>query len=104
MELSSLFFSAAALVISTFSFYFSRRSWRESNRPIITTRISTNSGGNVGSTLDLIVENTGNRPAKNVRLKVDPEELNAALLLKSDEPMRKQIEKRATAPSAARLC
>lgn len=93
MEFSSLFFSAAALMISAVSFYFSIKSWRESNRPLITARIATHSGGNVGSTLDLIVENTGNRPAKNISLEVDPDKLNAALLLESNEPMRKQIEK-----------
>jgi hypothetical protein len=93
MEFSSLFFSAAALIISAVSFYFSIKSWRESNRPLITARIATHSGGNVGSTLDLIIENTGNRPAKNIGLAVDPDKLNVALLLESNEPMRKQIEK-----------
>ena len=92
MDVGSLLISSAALLISGFSFYFSIKSWRESNRPLVTARVTTNSGGNVGSALDIIVENTGNRPAKNIRLSVDPEKLNSALLPTAHEQFRKQIE------------
>lgn len=91
MSYGSLFISGAALVVSMISFYFSRKSWRESNRPIVTVRVVTHSGGNAGSALNILVENTGNRPAKNVRLSVAPEKLKAALVSKNEQ-RRKQIE------------
>lgn len=71
--------SLAALAISVCSFYFSIKSWRESHRPIICVRVTTNKSGNVGAALDLRVENTGNRPAKNIQLKADKKGFEAAL-------------------------
>jgi hypothetical protein len=92
MDWGSLSFSGAALIVSIFSFYFSIKSWRESNRPIVTVRVTTNSGGNVGSALDLIVENTGNRPAKNIKLSIEPENLKSALLVNAHEQLKEQIK------------
>lgn len=92
MITGSLIFSFAALIVSITSLIFSRASWRESNRPIVTVRVTTHSGGNVGTALNLLVENTGNRPAKNVRLLVNPEALKAALVLNEHEQMKRQIE------------
>jgi hypothetical protein len=92
MDLGSLAFSIAALMVSVLSFYFSIKSWRESNRPIVTVRVSNISGGNVGAGLALVVQNTGNRPAKNVALSVDRKELEAALLPTIDPVVRKYIE------------
>jgi hypothetical protein len=92
MDLGSLAFSVAALVVSVLSFYFSIKSWRESNRPLVTARVSNKSGGNVGAALTLVVQNTGNRPAKNIALSVDKKELEAALLPTIDPVVRKYIE------------
>src|SRR4051812_28354436 len=92
MSISSLTFSTAALVVSLISFYFARKSWRESNRPLVVARIVTHSGGNVGTTLDLLVENTGNRPAKNIRLTVDPEALKTALAPNASDSHKKQVD------------
>jgi len=104
MDLGSVFISGAALIVSAFSFYFSIKSWRESNRPLITARVSTHSGGNVGCALDLIVENTGNRPARNIRLIVNLEKLNAALLLNAHEQLKKNRLKIAFPIEASYLC
>jgi hypothetical protein len=71
--------SSLALAVSTLSFVFSRRSWLETYRPIITARVSSASSGNIAILYNLIVENTGNRPAANIRLGVDPKILRAAL-------------------------
>ena len=59
--------SILALVISIISTGFAVLSWRQSNRPLITARISV-AGGNVAAALSIIVENTGNRPARDIRL------------------------------------
>jgi hypothetical protein len=41
----------------------------------------------------LVVENTGNRPAKNVRLAVDDNVLNNALAVKTGDTLRKHVER-----------
>ena len=92
MDLGSLAFSVAALIVSVLSFYFSIKSWRESNRPIVTARVGNKSGGNVGASLILVVQNTGNRPAKNIALTVEVKELEAALLPTIDPTVKKYIE------------
>jgi hypothetical protein len=67
MDYLSFFVSFVALVVSVSSFYFSIRFWREANRPIVTARVITQFGlGDPDTPLALLVENTGNRPARNV--------------------------------------
>ncbi len=77
--------SILALVISIISTAFAVHSWRQSNRPLITARISIN-GGNVAAALSIIVENTGNRPARNIRLSAKDEDVVRCLA-----PERNQI-------------
>lgn len=92
MELGSLLVALAALVVSGFSFYFSIKSWRETNRPIVTACISSFSpGGEKGTALNILVENTGNRPAKSVRLSVKAEDLDAALVENVNDVWRRTI-------------
>ncbi|NJK58528.1 MAG: hypothetical protein HC939_22395 [Pleurocapsa sp. SU_5_0] len=79
--------------ISVCSFYFSRKSWSDTYRPIITVRVATNESGNIATTLNLIVENFGNRPAKNIKLSVDSNKLESVLLKASDNIDRKLIER-----------
>lgn len=92
MDLGSLFVSATALIVSVLSFYFSIKSWRESNRPLITARVSNKSGGNVGASLMIVVQNTGNRPAKNIALSVDMKELEEAMVPTINPMAKKFIE------------
>lgn len=89
---ASLFISLSAVTVSILSFYFSIKSWKESNRPIVVTRVSTHGGGNISTALDLIIENTGNRPAKNVKLSVDGEEMKVVMVAKEGDPLRNAIE------------
>jgi hypothetical protein len=49
-------------------------------------------GGNVAVPLSIVVENTGNRPAKNIRLAVDNAQLSSALAAKKSDSLRRQIE------------
>jgi hypothetical protein len=81
MDFGSLAFAAAAFLVSLLSFYFSIKSWRESNRPLVTARVSSRGmGGNMAIPLSILVENTGNRPAKNIRLTVDSAILEGFLI------------------------
>ncbi len=82
-----------AVVVSLISLAFSVFSWRESHRPIVTARLRVREeSGNAGAALELIVENTGNRPAVNIRLTADPEALNETFLAPKGDPLRKDIE------------
>ena len=93
MNVGSLLIATAALAVSVLSFYFARKSWRESNRPLITVRTTSfGDGGNVGIPLSLLVENTGNRPAKNIRLMVADGVLDAALAVPPSDVLRKRVE------------
>lgn len=67
-----------ALVISLLSFGFAVYSWRQANRPMVVARVTTESGGNTGIALNLLVENTGNRPAQDVELIAKKADVRAA--------------------------
>jgi hypothetical protein len=60
--------SAAAILISLLALWSSWRVWRKSNRPIVTAFVTELAGGNVSTVFNLVVANTGNRPATHVRL------------------------------------
>jgi hypothetical protein len=77
--IASVVIAALALGVSSISLYFSRRSWRETYRPIVVARVTTHSAGNLACCYNLLVENCGNRPARDVRLRVSDEDLRAAL-------------------------
>lgn len=79
-----------AIAISLASLYFSRRSWLQSNRPIVTAFVSDHASGNVSTTLNLIVSNTGNRPATNVRL-IAAENDILRLIKPTAQPIRKKM-------------
>lgn len=63
--------STLALVVSLISLWFARKSWLQSNRPIVSAIVETHAGGNESIAYNLAVTNTGNRPAVNVLLSVD---------------------------------
>lgn len=68
----------AATVIALVSLCFAIYSWRQANRPLVSARLTTHSGGNVGIALNLLVENTGNRPAKDICFVVKEADVRAA--------------------------
>jgi len=70
--------SIFALVISITSTWFAVHSWRQAHRPLITARVSI-TGGNVAVALAIVVENTGNRPARNIKLSAREEDVIACL-------------------------
>lgn len=94
MDVASNYISMAALLIALASFVFAVLSWRESHRPLITVRITTEKGeGEGGTPVEIIVENCGNRPAKNIRLVINKQELEDALNQDCDHRMREKIER-----------
>lgn len=71
--------SILAFVLSLVSFWFSRRSWLQSNRPIVTAAVETYTTGSVLIAYNLAVSNTGNRPATNVRIRVKKSDVDACI-------------------------
>ncbi|MGO9118977.1 MAG: hypothetical protein ACLQPD_15385 [Desulfomonilaceae bacterium] len=93
MEITpSLIVSMIALGISGISLYWAFKSWKETHRPLITARVTTHDAGNVATMLNLVVSNTGNRPAKNVILTVNRNDLASALFAGSEDPLRRDVE------------
>ncbi len=53
-----------------FCHFFTRRSWLQSNRPIVSAEVETHDSGNELIAYNLVLSNTGNRPAANVRIRI----------------------------------
>lgn len=62
----SLMLSAGAVCVSMVSLYFARKFWSEGNRPILTTKVVPLSDHD--TRLNLVIRNTGSRPAIDVQL------------------------------------
>jgi hypothetical protein len=65
--------SAGALLVSLSASIFSRRSWLETNRPIVTAEITTHDAGSESILFNIVVHNVGNRPATEIRLAASSE-------------------------------
>ena len=89
----SLYLSGAAFVVSLASFGFAILSWRETHRPIVTALIHCPVSGNTGTALEILVSNSGNRPAIDIRLEVPQSELEQALAAPPTDNMRKAVER-----------
>lgn len=71
--------SSLALGVSLISLWFARRSWLQSNRPIVSAVVETHAGGNETIAYNLAVTNTGNRPAVNVKLCTNTEAIEKCM-------------------------
>lgn len=85
--------SAFSLVVAIVALFFSVYAWREANRPLVSARVSTHGEGNVNFTLDLIIENTGNQPAINVRLSARRDDLRKALTERWNGTMPEDVQR-----------
>jgi hypothetical protein len=71
--------SLLAAVLSLLSLRLNRDVFRESFRPVVTARVATEAAGNIAILYKLILENSGNRPAINIRLSVERNDLKRVL-------------------------
>lgn len=71
--------SFGALLISLVSLYFTKVNWLQSNRPIVTAFITEHSSGNMSAIFNLVVANTGNRPAIRVQLHASQDQIAGLL-------------------------
>lgn len=63
-------FMGTATLVAVASFFNTTRLWRKANRPILSAFVETYSTGNVATMYNLLVINSGNRPAVNIALKL----------------------------------
>jgi hypothetical protein len=83
--------SVTALLISISSFAFAIKSWHQSNRPIIVAYIEEHTMGVNGATFNLVLSNTGNRPAVNIKLKARKDNIEKIFEEKIDEVTKEGI-------------
>ena len=70
--------SLAALAVSLVSLAFAVRSHRRAHRPLVSARVTTHYSSGQGTALNLVVENTGNRPARDIAFVIEDDDLKAA--------------------------
>lgn len=76
--------STLALIIAMASFWYSRKNWLQSNRPIVSAAIVTHTGGSELIAYNLELYNTGNRPATNIRIHVEENDIKLCLAERSE--------------------
>lgn len=74
-------FALIALVISFWSIYTAKRLWFLEHRPIISAEIVINTSGVGIALLDLVVYNSGNRPATQIHLEAEQEHIEQIISL-----------------------
>jgi hypothetical protein len=85
IPIGSLIVSIFSFLIAALALYISRKSWLQANRPIVTARVTSfEKGGEKGTALNIVIENTGNRPAKNIRLSI-PSDILEPLLAENED-------------------
>jgi hypothetical protein len=88
-------FMGIATLVAVFSFFNTTRLWRKANRPILSAFVETYSAGNVAIMYNLLVINSGNRPAVNVclDLKLSNEDFRKCITQEMDNPRVEEILK-----------
>lgn len=81
--------SVAAVLVSAVSAYLAGLAYRQANRPVVTAIVAEHAAGTDATAFDLIVSNTGNRPATHVRLHASRADL---LTLLDGEASAKRVE------------
>lgn len=84
--------AVAALLISLVSLYFTKTNWIQSNRPIVTAFVTEHHSGMMAATFNLVIANTGNRPAVRVRMHASPENIKRLLANNASREKVQMIE------------
>jgi len=79
IKVIAIFISSIAMCISILSFCYTRKHWLSTYRPIITAEIKIFNNSVGAAKFNLVIYNSGNRPAINISLKVEKEDLKKIL-------------------------
>ena len=89
-QISTIIIAAVAV----FGIFNTRWIWKQTNRPVISALIETNSAGNMATTYDLSVINSGTRPAINIKLTIDnQEEFEKCVAKNTQDPLLNSIHR-----------
>jgi len=83
--------SVIAIIVAFWSVYYSRYFWIEDNRPIVTAEIVECASGVGVACFNLVVYNSGSRPAVDIRLEAEKEDVEKILSEGATEHDRTQI-------------
>ncbi|MGY3231190.1 hypothetical protein ACVWWJ_002674 [Luteibacter sp. HA06] len=83
----SIWVAIGALCVSVMSLMATLALHRRAHRPLVSVRITAHDGGNLGISLDIVVENTGTRPALNVVLEAGIEDVRQVMLDESENAL-----------------
>ena len=88
-------FMGMSTLIAVFSFFNTTRLWRKGNRPILSAFVETDSTGNVATMYNLLIINSGNRPAVNVYLdlKLSEEDFKKCITQEINNPRVEDIRR-----------
>jgi hypothetical protein len=86
------YLGGAALVVSLLSLAFAIRAHNTVHRPLVTARITSHRGGNLAIALNILVENTGNRPAFDVLVRASRDDVMAAMVA-ANRPVPEDVER-----------
>jgi len=78
-------------LVAVLGIFNTRSLWKQTNRPIVSAFVETNSSGNIATMFNLIIANTGNRPAIDVKLTIDNKEEFTECIENSEHIMIKSI-------------
>jgi hypothetical protein len=84
--------AVAALIASLVSLYFTKVNWLQSNRPIVSAFLVEHHPGNAFTAFNLVISNTGSRPAVRVRLHASRADILRLFLPDVDERRIEQVE------------
>lgn len=85
--------SLVAVCVSVVSLCFGIWSWRQANRPLVTARVTTVEGGSEATALNIVVENTGNRPAREVILTAKLRDVRRVMTDPNCQPLPSYIQR-----------
>jgi hypothetical protein len=81
-------FMGISTLVAVFSSFNTTRLWRKGNRPILSAFVETDSTGSMGVLYNLLIINSGNRPAVNVYLdlKLSDEDFKKCITQEMNDP------------------
>lgn len=83
--------TGVSVVVALLSARFARMSWKESYRPIVTAFVSEHKSGNSGATYNLVISNSGNRPATHIQLRAKNKDIEKLVDEHADEFRKERI-------------
>jgi hypothetical protein len=85
------FIALVALVVSIIALLVSIFFWRRSFRPIISVKVKTNTAGNARILYDLVIVNSGQLPARDIRIEASEADLENAFGVAASEERKSQV-------------